>query len=333
VVRATAKDERGRAFESTTTVAALRRDPARPLWTLRHGDDPFAAPSRFDVRLDVLEHGKPVAHTAMTRTIATPGVHARDVRDGLSGRLFEPGGTTKRPAVLAFGGSEGGRGGDAIASLLASHGATAMSLAYFHAPGLPRKLAGIPLEYFATALKRLRAQPHVDPRRVFVLGVSRGGEAALLLGATYPRLVHGVVALVPSNVVGPGLQRGSPAWTLHGRPVPFTQVLGDPTGLDEPRAVIRAERITGPVLTVSAGRDGVWPSAVFSAALNERLDRKRFRYPHRDLRIADAGHLVGTALPYLPVTTIPGAGGTPAADEAGRVRAWPEIVRLITGSA
>ena len=32
----------------------------------------------------------------------------------------------------------------------------------------------------------------------------RGGEAALLLGAHFPRAVNGVVAGVPSSVVNPG---------------------------------------------------------------------------------------------------------------------------------
>jgi pimeloyl-ACP methyl ester carboxylesterase len=40
----------------------------------------------------------------------------------------------------------------------------------------------------------LRGQPGVDPRHVLVFGVSRGSEAALLLGSHYPQLVNGVIA-------------------------------------------------------------------------------------------------------------------------------------------
>ena len=40
----------------------------------------------------------------------------------------------------------------------------------------------------------------MDPRRLVVDGVSRGSEAALLLGLRYPKLIGGVVALVPGNV-------------------------------------------------------------------------------------------------------------------------------------
>jgi hypothetical protein len=48
------------------------------------------------------------------------------------------------------------------ASLLAMNGYPALALAYFAAPGLPATLAGVPLEYFARAVRLLRAQPGVD---------------------------------------------------------------------------------------------------------------------------------------------------------------------------
>jgi len=53
-----------------------------------------------------------------------------------------------------------------------------------------------------------------------VLGGSRGGELALLLGAAFPAAFR-VVANAPSNVVWPGLSDDSetPAWTLNGKPL------------------------------------------------------------------------------------------------------------------
>jgi hypothetical protein len=52
----------------------------------------------------------------------------------------------RRPALLIFGGSEGGLSGTLIAALLAAHGYPALALAYFNAPGLPATLSDIPLE-------------------------------------------------------------------------------------------------------------------------------------------------------------------------------------------
>lgn len=125
------------------------------------------------------------------------------------------------PPVLVFGGSGGGRM-TSVAALLAARGYPSLALAYFKAPGLPQTLHNIPLEYFAKALRVLRAQPGVDPDHVLVAGESRGGEAALLLSAYFPRLVNGVIAGVPSSVVNSaaGPDTGRPAWTLGGRPLP-----------------------------------------------------------------------------------------------------------------
>lgn len=108
-----------------------------------------------------------------------------------------------------LGGSEGGLPCDSEPSLLASHGFPTLALAYFGVPGLPSHLRLIPLEYFRRAFEWLGRQPGVDPAKLVVLGISRGGEAALLLGSTYPDLVHGVAEYVGSSkVLGqPGQRR------------------------------------------------------------------------------------------------------------------------------
>jgi dienelactone hydrolase len=334
VVRATTVDEQGRRWISTTPVAAVRRDAARPLWSMRHGSDVFyASPSGFDVRLDLIADGRSVAHTTLRRRWTAPGVRHEPVRDGLYGEVFEPAGSGRRPAALVIGGSDGGLSTAGEAALLASHGYPAMALAYFKEPGLPRALEDIPLEYFARAVERLRARPDVDPRRVAVIGASRGGEAALLIGATYPRLVHGVVGLVPSDVVMPSPDGHSTAWTLHGRPVAHVPAgeFANPDPSDAPDAFIQAERIDGPILTVSGGDDALWPSSGFTTVLHRRLDERRFAHTHEDLQFADAGHLVGSAIPYLPAAVVAQYGGSARADAAGRAAAWPRILSFMRG--
>ena len=87
------------------------------------------------------------------------------------------------------------------------------------APGLPRELVRVPLEYFARAVRVLRRQPGVDPACVVVMGDARGGEAALLLASTFPRLIHGGIGLVPSSSVFRSPAANLPAWTLRGNPV------------------------------------------------------------------------------------------------------------------
>ena len=172
--------------------------------------------------------GDRVAATASVRrqdpsAVGVAEKQLRPATGGIYGNLYLPKRTAgTRPAVLVFGGSGGGLTSSVAAALLAAHGYPSLALAYFKVPGLPRSLHDIPLEYFTGALEVLRAQPGVDPDHVLVAGESRGGEAALLLGASFPELVDGVIAGVPSSVVNPapGPDASRPAWTLGGRPLP-----------------------------------------------------------------------------------------------------------------
>lgn len=186
----------------------------------------LAEPFRFTVT--VTSAGTTVASTSFQRRFSAGQLITQQETlqaNGFIGEFLQPRDTSvRRPAVLVLGGSEGGLPGILLTGLLASHGYAALGVAYFGLPGLPSTLAGIPLEYFAKALRWLAAQPGVNPAKIAVLGVSRGSEAAQLLGVHYPGLVHAVIASVPSDAAicsYPGC-RGA-AWTLNGRPVPFTK--------------------------------------------------------------------------------------------------------------
>jgi dienelactone hydrolase len=261
---------------------------------------------------------------------------------GFVGTLFTPAGPrTPRPAVMAFGGSEGGIGtGAVVAQALASRGYPALAVAYFDAPGytpagLPATLTNIPLEYFAGALRWLARQPGVDPKTIDVYGLSRGSEVALLLGADFPELVHGVIAASPSSVVNGGLpDQDAPAWTLHGQPLPH--VPASAYGVINPLesdAIIPVEKITGPVALLCGDDDRLWPSCQSVYAIAARMGNR----PHLELREPAAGHLVGMPVPNLPmpsgrVTSPYGpldVGGTVQTDALGRLDAWPKLLAFL----
>jgi hypothetical protein len=157
---------------------------------------------RFQVT--VTEDGSAVAVGEFSRKGAVPGVTATDesiAATGFFGQFWKPPtGSPPRPTVLEFGGSEGGLDGQLLGSALASAGYPTLDIAYFGEPGLPSQLKDISLEYFARALRWLTRQPGVLANAIYVSGASRGSEAALLLGAYYPALVHGVIASSPSDV-------------------------------------------------------------------------------------------------------------------------------------
>jgi dienelactone hydrolase len=277
---------------------------------------PVVGPSAATLSLSA--GGKTVARTSVSRRITPSSVRVRKLslrRDGLVGELFTPAGKTRKPGVVVFGGSEGGDYMIDAAALLAGHGYPTISLAYFGEPGLPKQLVNVKLEYFARAVRLLRRRPGVDPGHVLVMGDSRGGEAALLLASTFPDLIHGAIGLVPSDTVYPAPAAELRAWTLHGRPVPL-----------EP---IPVERISGPVLTAGAGDDKAWSSAPSVRSIEHRLNVHHFRHPHHGLIYKDAGHLIGTAVPYLPSPPDEGLGGTARADSAAKADLWPRILQTL----
>jgi dienelactone hydrolase len=321
-VSAAAPDYRGQPYAAAVSARADGRGDARvaggALLAQLHGAQgqylPHFGTTTFRITADV--DGRRVATGTLTRATEAAAVRARRLtlrRDGLAGDFFTARGAHGAP-VVAIGGSNGLQP-EYEAQLLASHGHPALALDYFGGPGLPPRLQRIPLEYFARGLRWVARQ--TGARRVGLYGVSRGGEAALIVASRYPALVSGVVALVPGSTVGLGDDPHQPAWTQGGRPLPVGQA-------------IAVERIRGPVLTSSGGRDAVWPSADYTREIHARLRANGFRFAHPDLRYPAAGH-GASGPPYLPGLPQSESGGTPAADAAARAALWPEVLRLVDG--
>lgn len=251
---------------------------------------------------------------------------------GLEGQLFTPTDAEPHPALLVLGGS-GGFPDIAKAELLAAHGYATLALDYFGGPGLPDTLAEIPLEYFETAIDWLQTQDLVDAQRLGVVGTSRGGELALLLGATYPQ-VKAVISYVGSGVTwagDPGAEQElRPAWTYEGAPVPFPQD-------DLYEALIAVEQINGPVLLISGQDDQVWASAKFSEIAFVRLQQYDHPHEHEHLAYINAGHFIG--VPYWPThghfTTHPvtgerySAGGTPQGNAHAAADSWQRALAFL----
>ncbi len=305
---------------------------------------------------------RPVA-VGITRRFAGPGVSRTVVRDnGLVASLFRPAGAGPRPAIIVVPGSGGGVP-EGSAALLASHGFVGLALAYFRAEHLPEALAEIPLEYFETAIRWLQAHPAVAGRPVGVMGTSRGGELALLLGATFAEF-RAVVGYVPSGVVHAGISGGGlretrrrPAWTYKGQAVPFiasrdaSRMQEPPTSPEplaltplflralEDRAAVQAaeipvERINGPVLLISGRDDQMWPSPVLAEIAMQRLAEHHHRFACEHLSYDGAGHIIGQ--PGLPATVTASLhplagrslafGGNPRDNAAAAADSWPKVL-------
>jgi dienelactone hydrolase len=334
-------------------------DPMRLVWSAT--GDRTAAPRGpaqswiFTAEAD----GKEIATQTLVRRAMAQQVRVLPLRErGLVGTVYYPAEPGPRPAIIVLPGSQGGiPAPGAHAGGLASRGYVVLALAFFNAEGLPPLLQNIPLEYFATAVDWLKSQPVVDPARIGVLGTSRGGELALVLGSTYPASFRVVVANVPSSVVWPGLSDDSetPAWTLAGKPLPgITSRFGPAdltlTGRERflkrmrdagavRRAEIPVERIGGPLLMFSGKDDQLWPSDVFAERVVARLKEKGFTHPVEHYSYEHAGHLI--TRPFVPtsdvrevrihpVTKRPNmTGGTPEGQARANEDSWDKLLSFL----
>ena len=307
-----------------------------------------------------------VGSITIERHFAKPGVQRAAIAEGgIIGFLYDPGDGQRHQGVIVLGGSEGGFGGPEGA-MLASHGFTALSLAYFGVKGLPPTLQNIPIEYFAKAIRWMSASPVVDADFIAVYGTSRGAEAALTVAATYPE-IKAVVAKAPSHVRWEGVTAkhlpGGPAWTFNGKPLPYVPnripfgflvryiwdtLAGIPvpqTPLfledladfgDTAKAEIPVEQINGPVLLLSGKDDQIWPSTLMAVRIMDRLRRNQHPYRCTHLSYEGAGH-------WLPVTYDPvrglrqgmklAIGGTPEGTSRAQAGGWPKILDFLISAS
>jgi len=284
--------------------------------------------------------------------------------DGLVATLHLPRESGRRPAVIVLSGSDGGIAtANMFGGPLAASGFVTLCLAYFAMDGLPRDFAQIPLEYFEKAITWMREHPAVDAERLAVFGMSRGGEAALLVGATFPAL-KAVIASVPSHVVWQGTHPDpsikTSSFTLAGAELHYVSLVAPREGITwrewfevslrtaPVEAEIPVERINGPVLFVTGTEDGVWPCSEMADAAIARLRRHRFPFPVEHARYEGGGHAI--LMPPYSVGPIENPwpaesyhrphwlqsglhslqlGGTSEGNRLARMDAWPRTVRFL----
>jgi dienelactone hydrolase len=310
-----------------------------------------------------------------------PGVRVEPVgaEHGLVATLYLPAAATevprrRVPALITLGGSEGGsESAMRTAVVLAHEGFAGLALTYFGAPGVPATLREIPLEYFEQALRFLENHEAVIADRIGVLGVSRGGELALLLGATFSELAA-IVALVPSPYRWCSNDGASVAWTHRGVPLlPYLAPVAPlrvTATVDPPRWMVAStpaferalasasdqtlaaalspiERTTGPILLASGEDDQVWPcTRMAQVAVSHLAQHGRDRTHDECLVYPHAGH-GATKVPGDPTTDVASfvaatgawfeSGGTPAGNARAQRDAWTRVLafcrRHLAGTA
>ena len=290
----------------------------------------------------------------------TPGLVATALESqpvsapGVTGIYFPAKGTTPRPAILLFGGSEGGlgEGTQRDAALLQAAGFSVLQISFYRGEGQPQNLERVPLETFDAGLAWLKAQPDVDAARIGMMGSSKGGEAALIVASRHPELAA-IVAGVPSSVSWQGINWArdgrvpEASWSLRGAPYPALPYgeWDNATGLyslyanglknagAHPEAVIAVEKIGAPVLLICGGMDQLWPSCPMSEQLKARAAAQGGPDVHL-LAYPEGGHAVvgAPAAAFDAATSQLGVyGGTAEANQAARADSWPKVVAFFEG--
>lgn len=174
-----------------------------------------------------------------------------------------------------------------------------LSLAYYRTNNLPRQLARIPIEYINHAIGFM--QQLTGQKEVTLMGVSRGGELALLTASLNPD-VTAVIALVPSAWAVPGYdpirQRGLPysGWTYQGQEIPYIrwrgmrllEAVAQTPEHEREAARIKVENINGPVLCLSGRKDLIWDSEAMCTVISDKLAGSS--HAHRHEVIDGHGH-------------------------------------------
>lgn len=331
----------------------------------RHSIEPLC------IQLRIEDANGDTASASFIQEFVRSTVSKQEIDDPeLSGTVFRPSSAGHGPIVMVLDGSGGGTPLPR-AALYASRGFTSVALAYFNAPKRPEHISDTPLEYFKIALAWIDYHLKSDSNPVVIEGLSRGGELALLLASRFPDDISGVVSFVPSAYVNGTLRAGRPeqprdadCWTWEGVGL-INLWRGNPSAnwaaFDEApdgesirqapafftalensefaeKARIPVENIQGPILLVSAGDDGYWPSEYFCDSIARKLSENRFSWPVRHIKNPGAGHFVG--FPYVPTTNIASvhpvagvsitAGGSQRANSIANQHTWGDVIEFLS---
>lgn len=214
-----------------------------------------------------------------------------------------------QPLIVGLGGSEGGNAWTSnrwkeTREKFIEKGYAFLAIGYFGMKGTPEKLDRISIDRIHDAIVEAAKNPKINKNKIAIVGGSRGADLALLI-ASYYKDIKCVVGIVPSHVAFPGHTETftTSAWTFKGKELSFVPVSEEavPSIMKgdlrstfeimlknekaEKKALIKVEKINGPVFLISATKDEIAPTTAMSEKIINRLKKKKFKYHYEHLAI------------------------------------------------
>ncbi|XP_046568714.1 acyl-coenzyme A amino acid N-acyltransferase 2-like isoform X2 [Haliotis rubra] len=262
------------------------------------------------------------------------------VREGsLRGALFLPAGVGPFPGVLDMFGSTGGLV-EFRAALLASQGFASFALGYFGYDDLPKTLADLDLDYFLDAVDWLASHPNVQPGGIGVVGTSKGGELAFVLGMSCDK-VKAVVNISGSPIFSFADLKKSGKSHVKALEMDFSKLDYSDEGITtrnsfqyDTSTFIPVWKKNAAVLYLCGEEDGTWNTQHAKTFKDSFPAEKRDNielviYPR-------TGHLIEP--PYMPLCRtsyhrvldmVLVWGGQPEAHAAAQEDAWKRILHFL----
>ena len=214
-----------------------------------------------------------------------------------------------QPLIVGLGGSEGGNAWTSdywkeTRDQFIEKGYAFLAIGYFGAKGTPKILEKIAIEDVHNAIEVAKENKKIDKTKTAIVGGSRGADLALLLGSYYND-INCVVGIVASNVTFPGNTDHftTSTWTYQNIELPFVPVNDEAVpflmkrdlrgtfeamlkdSIAAEKAVIKIEKINGPILLISATKDEISPSTPMAEKMIARLKTYNFKHKYEHIAI------------------------------------------------
>lgn len=218
-----------------------------------------------------------------------------------------------QPLIVGLGGSEGGNAWASnfwknTRNEFIEKGYAFLAIGYFGCKGTPEILDKIAIDDVYNAIATAKQNKKINPKKIAVIGGSRGADLALLLGSYYDD-ISAVIAMSASHAVFPGhtLDFTTSCWTFEGKELPFIPVNDEAVpflmkrdlrntfetmmkdSVAEQKASIKVENIKGSILLFSATNDEIIPAVTMAQKMISRLESNHFKYPY-ELVVLEGSH-------------------------------------------